>query len=231
MPTLLKRYAQQLELINQYAAKRENSQKVSLLAVSKTRPASDVLSLYKAGQRDFGENYLQDALQKQQCLAHLDISWHFIGPIQSNKTRDIARFFSWVHSVDRLKIATRLNQQRPAYLPPLNVCLQVNIDGEASKSGFSLEQLDEVVEPLLGLNKLCLRGLMAIPRATTQADEQRGAFKRLALAKDRLNEKFGLTLDTLSMGMSGDLESAISEGASIVRVGTAIFGARPKNTV
>jgi len=231
VPTLLKRYISQLELIKRYTAELSSPHVVRLLAVSKTRPANDVLSLYKAGQRDFGENYLQDAMQKQRCLAHLDISWHFIGPIQSNKTRDIARFFSWVHSVDRLKIAVRLNQQRPSFLPPLNVCLQVNIDAEDSKSGFSLKGLDEVIEQVISLSNLRVRGLMAIPRATMNVDEQRASFKRLALAKDHLNEKFNLTLDTLSMGMSGDLESAIAEGASIVRIGTAIFGARLKNTV
>ena len=231
MPTLLQRYVSQLELVNEYASKRGANRGVKLLAVSKTRPADDVMALYKAGQRDFGENYLQDAMQKQRCLAHLDISWHFIGPIQSNKTRDIAQLFSWVHSVDRLKIAKRLNQQRPLYLPALNICLQVNIDEEESKSGFSLAELDEVIEQALSLRRLNVRGLMAIPRATENIEEQRASFRRLAQAKDHLNEKFGLTLDTLSMGMSGDLESAIAEGASIVRIGTAIFGARPKNTV
>jgi len=231
VPTLLQRYISQLALVKKYATERDSNFGVKLLAVSKTRPANDVMRLYKAGQRDFGENYLQDAMQKQRCLAHLDISWHFIGPIQSNKTRDIAQFFSWVHSVDRLKIAIRLNQQRPSYLPPLNICLQVNIDEEDSKSGFSLAELDKVFEQMLGLSRLNIRGLMAIPRATSNIEEQRASFRRLALAKDHLNEKFNLTLDTLSMGMSGDLESAIVEGASIVRIGTAIFGARLKNTV
>lgn len=204
---------------------------MKLLAVSKTRPANEIMRLYQAGQRDFGENYLQEALQKQRCLAHLDITWHFIGPIQSNKTRDIAHFFSWVHSVDRLKIATRLNQQRPEGLPPLNICLQVNLDEEDSKSGLSLTQLDALIEPLLRMKNLRLRGLMAIPQVSRDVELQRAAFRRLASAQARLNQAFDLRLDTLSMGMSGDLAAAISEGASIVRIGTAIFGARQKNTV
>ena len=232
MPTLLQRYTAQVELIKQLSAERGGEVKpVKLLAVSKTRPANDVMRLYQAGQRDFGENYLQEALQKQRCLAHLDIAWHFIGPIQSNKTRDIAHFFSWVHSVDRLKIATRLNQQRPENLPPLNICLQVNLDEEDSKSGLSLAQLDALIEPLLKMKNLRLRGLMAIPQASTDIELQRASFRRLASAQARLNQIFDLGLDTLSMGMSGDLAAAISEGASIVRIGTAIFGARQKNTV
>jgi len=228
MPSLLQRYISQVELVKSLSV---NAEPVKLLAVSKTRPANDVMTLYKAGQRDFGENYLQDALLKQRCLAHLDIAWHFIGPIQSNKTRDIAQYFSWVHSVDRLKIARRLDQQRPANLPTLNICLQVNIDDEASKSGFKLSQLDDIIEPMMALKQLRLRGLMAIPRANSPANEQRESFRRLAVAKDALNKKFGLSLDTLSMGMSADLGLAIEEGASIVRIGTAIFGARLKNTV
>ena len=153
MPSLTQRYIAQRELISELEhAKRVTSAVVKLLAVSKTRPAEDVMVLYQAGQRDFGENYLQEALQKQRLLAHLDIAWHFIGPIQSNKTRDIARFFSWVHSVDRIKIAQRLNQQRSANLPPLNICLQVNIDEEDTKSGFKLDELPAIIEPLLDLN-------------------------------------------------------------------------------
>jgi len=230
--TLLQRYITQVELIKRLSAERGAEVKpVKLLAVSKTRPANEVMRLYQAGQRDFGENYLQEALQKQRCLAHLDIAWHFIGPIQSNKTRDIAHFFSWVHSVDRLKIATRLNQQRPEDLPPLNICLQVNLDEEDSKSGLSLTQLDALIEPLLRMKNLRLRGLMAIPQVSRDVELQRAAFRRLASAQARLNQAFDLRLDTLSMGMSGDLAAAISEGASIVRIGTAIFGARQKNTV
>jgi pyridoxal phosphate enzyme (YggS family) len=232
MPSLTQRYMAQRELISELEhAKRATTAAVKLLAVSKTRPAKDVLVLYQVGQRDFGENYLQEALQKQRLLAHLDIAWHFIGPIQSNKTRDIARFFSWVHSVDRIKIAQRLNQQRPANLPPLNICLQVNIDEEETKSGFKLDELAVVIKPLLDLNNLRLRGLMAIPQAENGIEQQRASFKKLAMAKDKLNEQFGLHLDTLSMGMSGDLPAAIVEGSTMVRIGTAIFGARLKSTV
>jgi len=229
MLSLLQRYSQQCELINAERLKRNflNSQ-VKLLAVSKTRPATDVARLYKAGQRDFGENYLQDALLKQRLLAHLDIAWHFIGPIQSNKTRDIAHYFSWVHSVDRFKIAKRLSDQRPANLPALNVCLQVNVDEEETKSGFSLSELPEVIESILNLPNIRLRGLMAIPKADKPLAEQKASFKRLAMAKDALNQQFNLQLDTLSMGMSGDLQAAIAEGSTMVRVGTAIFGERVK---
>jgi len=229
MPSLLQRYVTQRELINKLVERRGSP--VALLAVSKTRPAKEVMALYKAGQRDFGENYLQDALQKQRLLAHLDIAWHFIGPIQSNKTRDISRYFSWVHSVDRLKIATRLGQQRPQNLPPLNICLQVNIDQEKTKSGFALDQLPDVIEPVLELKNIRLRGLMAIPKVAESVAEQRDSFKRLADAQQDINQRFNLQLGTLSMGMSGDLEAAISEGSTMVRIGTAIFGARVKNTV
>lgn len=229
MLPLLQRYFAQRELIDSLANKYVSP--VRLLAVSKTRPASEVVTLYKAGQRDFGENYLQDALKKQRLLAHLDIAWHFIGPIQSNKTRDISRYFSWVHSVDRLKIANRLDQQRPDNLPPLNICLQVNIDEEETKSGFSLKELTGVIEPVLALKNIRLRGLMAIPRADKSVSEQRASFKKLAEAQDEINQRFNLKLDTLSMGMSADLESAIAEGSTMVRIGTAIFGVRLKNAV
>lgn len=229
MPPLLERYVTQRELIDSLAKTYEVP--VQLLAVSKTRPAEDVQALYKAGQRDFGENYLQDALAKQNALAHLDIAWHFIGPIQSNKTRDIARTFSWVHSVDRLKIVNRLDQQRPSYLPPLNICLQVNVDEEESKSGFCVNELFDVITPILELKNIRLRGLMAIPKTDKAADEQRASFRLLATTFDEINKRFKLQLDTLSMGMSGDLRSAIAEGSTMVRIGTAIFGARQKSAV
>lgn len=227
MASLLQRYTIQQQKVKAL----EKAWPVKLLAVSKTRPAEDVAELYRAGQRDFGENYLQEALQKQRQLAHYDISWHFIGPIQSNKTRDIAGYFSWVHSVDRLKIAQRLNQQRPAGLPKLNICLQVNIDKETSKSGFYIEDLAAVIEPVLGLKNISLRGLMAIPKAGKCANDQANTFKQLADVKQSLNNEFGLKLDTLSMGMSSDMAAAINEGATMVRIGTAIFGARLKSTV
>ncbi|PCI20620.1 MAG: YggS family pyridoxal phosphate-dependent enzyme [Piscirickettsiaceae bacterium] len=228
MPCLLRRYFAQLEHIKQLEAKHQNTVPVRLLAVSKTKPASDVLALYKVGQRDFGENYLQEALEKQKKLAHLMINWHFIGPIQSNKTRDIAKYFQWVHSIDRLKIAQRLHQQRPSYLPPLNICLQVNIDVEKTKAGFLVENLAAVVEPIRALNNLRLRGLMVIPKAQPSLEQQRQAYQKISAVKDELNERFEMTMDTLSMGMSADLEAAIAEGATMVRVGTAIFGARVK---
>lgn len=230
MPFLLQRYFAQQNLIASLQGKYSSTRlPVRLLAVSKTRPADDVAILYKAGQRDFGENYLQNALQKQRCLAHLDIAWHFIGPIQSNKTRDIARYFSWVHSVDRLKIVKRLSEQRPANMPPLNICLQVNIDDEETKSGFGLDELSQAVQSVLNLPNIRLRGLMAIPKADKLINEQRASFKKLADAKRDINQQFNLNVDTLSMGMSGDLEAAIAEGSTMVRVGTAIFGERIKS--
>lgn len=197
-----------------------------LLAVSKTRPVSELLALYQLGQRRFGENYLQEALEKIDQLGDYDIEWHFIGPIQSNKTRDIASHFSWVHSVDRLKIARRLSEQRPADLPPLNICLQVNVSGEASKSGCSLEELPQLAAEVARLPNIELRGLMAIPASNSDAEAQRRPFRLLREALQRLKDE-GLALDTLSMGMSGDLDAAIAEGATLVRIGTALFGPRP----
>ncbi|WP_111498076.1 YggS family pyridoxal phosphate-dependent enzyme [Marinobacter bohaiensis] len=202
---------------------------VTLLAVSKTRPPEDLRSAYAAGQRCFGENYLQEALEKVAALADLDnIEWHFIGPIQSNKTRDIAGHFHWVHSVDRLKIARRLSEQRPADKPPLDICLQVNIDDEASKSGVALADIDALAADVLALPNLRLRGLMAIPDPDQPDADLRASFRALAdkLAGLRQAHPDAAGLDTLSMGMSGDLEAAIAEGATLVRVGTALFGAR-----
>ena len=202
---------------------------VTLLAVSKTFPAQAVLEAMAAGQRAFGENYLQEALDKMQEVARLQpdtpISWHFIGPIQSNKTRPIAAHFDWVHTVERLKIAQRLSEQRPAERGPLDICLQVNISGEASKSGASAAELPELARQVAVLPNLRLRGLMAIPEASSDPARQRAAFARLRGLFDGLRAD-GLALDTLSMGMSGDLGAAIAEGATIVRIGSAIFGAR-----
>ncbi|CAI8800797.1 YggS family pyridoxal phosphate-dependent enzyme [Pseudomonas sp. IT-P260] len=195
---------------------------VQLLAVSKTKPAQDLREAYAAGLRDFGENYLQEALGKQLELADLPLIWHFIGPIQSNKTRAIAEHFDWVHSVDRLKIAQRLSEQRPAELPPLNICIQVNVSGEASKSGCTPADLPALAEAISTLPRLKLRGLMAIPEPTEDRAEQDAAFA----AVQRLQASLNLPLDTLSMGMSHDLESAIAQGATWVRIGTALFGAR-----
>ncbi|SEN00059.1 YggS family pyridoxal phosphate-dependent enzyme [Pseudomonas sp. ok266] len=202
------------------ANRAENS--VQLLAVSKTKPAQALREAYAAGLRDFGENYLQEALGKQLELADLPLIWHFIGPIQSNKTRAIAEHFDWVHSVDRLKIAQRLSEQRPAELPPLNICIQVNVSGEASKSGCTPTDLPALAEAINALPRLKLRGLMAIPEPTEDRAEQDAAFA----AVQKLQASLDLPLDTLSMGMSHDLESAIAQGATWVRIGTALFGAR-----
>ncbi|WP_312959745.1 YggS family pyridoxal phosphate-dependent enzyme [Stutzerimonas nitrititolerans] len=195
---------------------------VGLLAVSKTQPAEAIREANGAGLSDFGENYLQEALEKQARLADLALTWHFIGPIQSNKTRAIAEHFDWVHSVDRLKIAQRLSEQRPTELPPLNVCLQVNVSGEASKSGCAPQDVAELARTIATLPNLRLRGLMAIPEPTDDRAEQHAAFARLR----QLQQALALELDTLSMGMSQDLEAAIAEGATWVRIGTALFGAR-----
>lgn len=196
---------------------------VRLIAVSKTQPIEALMLAYQSGQRDFGENYLQEALAKQDRLAHFDIAWHFIGPIQSNKTRPIAARFAWVHSVDRLKIAERLSEQRPAGLPPLNICIQVNVSEEASKSGVPLDALPDMAAAVAALPGLRLRGLMAIPKPSDDPEQQRQPFRALREAFDRL-ANYGL--DTLSMGMSDDLEAAVQEGATLVRVGTAVFGPR-----
>lgn len=195
---------------------------VGLLAVSKTKPAAAIREAFAAGVQDFGENYLQEALEKQAELSDLPLTWHFIGPIQSNKTKPIAEHFAWVHSVDRLKIAQRLSDQRPAHLPALNICLQVNVSGEASKSGCHPDLLPELAQAVTQLPNLRLRGLMTIPEPTDDPSEQRAAFARLRELQQSLN----LGLDTLSMGMSHDLEAAIAEGATWVRIGTALFGAR-----
>ncbi|EWC42149.1 YggS family pyridoxal phosphate-dependent enzyme [Pseudomonas stutzeri] len=203
------------------AAQRDPAS-VGLLAVSKTQPAAAMREAFGAGVRDFGENYLQEALDKQAELGDLGLAWHFIGPIQSNKTKPIAEHFDWVHSVDRLKIAQRLSDQRPATLPALNVCLQVNVSGEASKSGCAPEDLPQLARAVAAMPRLHLRGLMCIPAPSDDPDEQRAAFARLRALRDEL----ALELDTLSMGMSQDLEAAIAEGATWVRIGTALFGAR-----
>ena len=203
------------------AVQRDESS-VHLLAVSKTKPAQAVREAYAAGMCDFGENYLQEALGKQAELTDLPLSWHFIGPIQSNKTRAIAENFAWVHSVDRLKIAQRLSEQRPADLPPLNICIQVNVSGEASKSGCTPADLPALAQAISALPRVKLRGLMAIPEPTEDRAAQDAAF---ATVRD-LQASLNLPLDTLSMGMSHDLESAIAQGATWVRIGTALFGAR-----
>ncbi|MEN9756279.1 MAG: hypothetical protein RL755_466 [Pseudomonadota bacterium] len=196
---------------------------VHLLAVSKTKPASVIATAYQAGQRHFGENYVQEALLKQNCLGAFDITWHFIGPIQSNKTKILATKFDWVHSVDDVKIAQRLSTQRPEYLPPLNVCIQVNISDEASKSGVKLCELPDLIATISMLPNLSLRGVMAIPAPQCDFSAQREPYKKLVSTVNALNIP---KLTALSFGMSGDLEAAIAEGATWVRIGSALFGSR-----
>jgi pyridoxal phosphate enzyme (YggS family) len=198
---------------------------VSLLAVSKTKPAADILAAYNAGQRAFGENYLQDALPKIRALNELDIEWHFIGRLQSNKTAEISRYFAWVHGLDRIKHAQRLSAQRPADLPPLQVCVQVNLSAETSKGGVEPKDLPAFALAVAALPRLRLRGLMTMPDPHTDPATQGAIFARLRGLLDELRAR-GLALDTLSMGMSADMEAAIAEGSTLVRIGTDIFGAR-----
>ena len=198
---------------------------VGLLAVSKTHPAAAMRTAYDAGQLRFGESYAQEALAKMSAITDLPLEWHFIGPIQSNKTRDVATHFAWVQSVEREKIARRLSEQRPAALPPLNVCIQVNVSGEASKSGASLAEVAALAQTIRDLPHLRLRGLMAIPAPQAEFDQQRAGFRVLRELYEQLRHT-GYELDILSMGMTDDLEAAIAEGATLVRVGTAIFGER-----
>lgn len=203
---------------------------VTLLVVTKTFPAEDVRAAFQAGEHRFGENYVQEGIDKIAALADIraQVEWHMIGPLQSNKTRVVAEHFDWVHSVDRLKIAQRLSDQRPAHLPPLQICLQVNISGETSKSGLTPEELPAIAREVAALPHLQLRGLMAIPEPADTLDAQRQPHRALARLLQQLNQD-GLALDTLSMGMSADLEAAILEGATLVRVGSAIFGQRPSS--
>jgi len=198
---------------------------VTLVAVCKTHPVAAIRAAAAAAQRDFGESYVQEALPKIGALADLDLVWHFIGPIQSNKTRPIAESFDWVHSVDREKIAIRLCAARPANLPPLNVCIEVNVSGEARKSGVAPQALAPLARRVSALPRLKLRGLMAIPAPTSDTQRQSRQFRTLRELKDEL-VRSGIGLDTLSMGMSEDMEAAITEGATMVRIGTAIFGPR-----
>lgn len=209
---------------------------VKILAVSKTQPASRIREAVAAGQTCFGENYLQEALVKQTELKQTEIKqtglqdqnieWHFIGPIQSNKTRAIAEHFDWVHSIDRFKIAQRLSEHRPQQLPPLTVCIQVNLDDEASKSGVPAKDLPALAAAVINLPRLQLTGLMAIPLPRAEYREQLAAFLRVAELNQSLEQKLGRSLPTLSMGMSGDLEAAIAAGSTLVRIGTDLFGPR-----
>lgn len=205
---------------------------VRLLAVSKAHPAEKIREAYAAGQRLFGENYLQEGLDKQALLADLPLEWHFIGPIQSNKTQAIAQHFAWVHGVDRLKIAERLNAARTATLPPLQICIQVNISGEASKSGVAPAEIEPLATAILQLPRLRLRGLMSIPAPTSDTTIQHAQFRMVREAFENLKQRLpqATDLDTLSIGMSEDYVAAIAEGATIVRIGSAIFGNRPART-
>lgn len=200
---------------------------VSLLAVSKTFDAQAVVDAYAAGQTAFGENYIQEAVQKITVLRHLPLQWHCIGPIQSNKTRMVAEYFDWVHTVDRFKIAQRLSEQRPAGLPPLQVCIQVNVDGGDTKSGVLPHEALVLAQQVAALPQLRLRGVMSIPEPAPDFVAACAVFARVKLVFDALNAE-GLALDTLSMGMSADMEAAIHAGSTLVRVGTAIFGGRPR---
>ena len=219
-----------LALINQQieqAATNYNREinNISLLAVSKRKPASDLRIAYECGQRNFGENFLQEAQAKMKQLADLDIVWHFIGPVQSNKTRALAESFDWVHCVDRVKIAQRLSDQRPESMSPLHICIQVNIDQEKSKSGVAPGDIIALAEAIRDLPKIRLRGLMAIPAQRSDFESQREPFARVKQALQDL-QQHGLDCDTLSMGMSHDMQAAIAEGSTLVRIGTAIFGER-----
>ncbi|MGF1739035.1 YggS family pyridoxal phosphate-dependent enzyme [Photobacterium satsumensis] len=206
-----------------------DAESVQLLAVSKTKPIAAIEEAIAAGHAAFGENYVQEGVEKVQYFAQQGIasslSWHFIGPIQSNKTRPIAEHFDWVHSVDRAKIARRLSEQRPAEMPPLNILLQVNTSGEDSKSGLAFDDVAALADEIAAMPNLVLRGLMSIPQKADDYDSQLAAFSSLAETMDKLKAKHP-QLDTLSMGMSGDLDAAVAAGSTIVRIGTAIFGAR-----
>ncbi|MBZ0059899.1 MULTISPECIES: YggS family pyridoxal phosphate-dependent enzyme [unclassified Leclercia] len=204
------------------------SEEVTLLAVSKTKPASAIAEAIDAGQRMFGENYVQEGVEKIRHFREAgaaDLQWHFIGPLQSNKSRLVAEHFDWCHTVDRLRIATRLSEQRPAEMPPLNVLIQINISDENSKSGIALEELDQLAEQVAALPGLTLRGLMAIPAPESDYDRQFAVARQMAVAFEALKTRFP-TVDTLSLGMTDDMAAAIAAGSTMVRIGTAIFGAR-----
>ena len=218
--------AVQQRIAHACAAAGRSAADVRLLAVSKTFPVTAIETALAAGQHHFGESYVQEALPKLDALAQQALEWHFIGPLQSNKTRPVAERFDWVHSIERLKLAERLSAQRPSALPALNVCLQVNVSGEASKSGCAPGQARDIAVAIAALPRLHLRGLMTIPAPTDDLEQQRRAFATLRRTLSSINDETGLALDTLSMGMSHDLEAAIMEGATLVRVGSAIFGER-----
>lgn len=217
--------AVQARIAKAAAAAGRSPESIRLLAVSKTWPLASVIDAADAGQRAFGENYVQEGIDKIAAISGRNLEWHFIGPLQSNKSKPVAEAFDWVHSIDRLKIAERLSAQRPAYLTPLQVCVQVNVSGEASKSGCAPDEALALCRAVASLPGLRLRGLMAIPEPSDDLAAQRAPFRRLREIYDHIRAA-GLPLDTLSMGMSHDLEAAVAEGATIVRIGTAIFGER-----
>ncbi len=219
----IKSLREQIKALEQKYDRKAGS--VQLLAVSKTHPIEDIRAAFSVNQTHFGENYLQDALSKINAITEPAIEWHFIGPIQSNKTRQIAQNFHWAHTIDRLKIARRLSEQRDPGLPPLNICIQVNTSGESAKSGIPPEKTLTLVKDIVQLPQLRLRGLMTIPAATDNFELQRKPFHLLHELKAEI-EKQAIALDTLSMGMSNDMEAAIAEGSTMVRIGTAIFGPR-----
>lgn len=233
MTTISNRLQDILATIQAVKVAANCQQQVHLLAVSKAHPVLTIREAYHAGQTMFGENYVQEALDKQEELTDLAIEWHFIGPIQSNKTQPIAHHFDWVHSIDRLKIAQRLNDARPAHLPPLQVCIQLNISNEETKGGVTPNEVETLALAITAMPKLKLRGLMTIPAPTNDKNQQRTQFKQVRECYDALLEK-GFELDTLSMGMSDDYPTAIEQGATIVRIGSALFGSRkpmPENKI
>jgi len=227
MPNLRKNLRNVTEAIRSAEKKYDRDpDSVDLVAVAKLHPAEAIQELYELGQRKFAENFVQEALAKQKLLADLNIQWHFIGSIQSNKTREIANHFSWVHSVDRLKIAKRLSSQRLPELPRLNICLQINLEAEESKSGIAESETLPLLDAVVELPAICVRGFMIVPKPTQNINQQRAVFARLRKLLERANSQ-GHSLDTLSMGMTADLEQAIAEGSTHVRIGTALFGERP----
>lgn len=222
--------AQNLAHIRQQIADCHPTQEVTLLAVSKTKPFADILTAYHAGQRQFGENYVQEGVEKIQLAKQQninDITWHLIGPLQSNKTRIVAEHFDWVQTIDRVKIAERLSQQRPDHLQPLQVLIQINISDENSKSGITPQQMEELAQQIINLPKLQLRGLMAIPAPTEDINQQTVVFNQMKVLLQQLQQRFPQQkIDTLSMGMTDDMQTAITCGSTMVRIGTAIFGKR-----
>lgn len=222
--------AQNLAHIRQQIADCHPTQEVTLLAVSKTKPFADILKAYHAGQRQFGENYVQEGVEKIQLAQQQnlnDITWHLIGPLQSNKTRIVAEHFDWVQTIDRVKIAERLSQQRPDHLQPLQVLIQINISDENSKSGITPQQMEELAQQIINLPKLQLRGLMAIPAPTEDINQQTAVFNQMKVLLQQLQQRFPQQkIDTLSMGMSDDMQTAIACGSTMIRIGTAIFGKR-----